>query len=748
MTKANELIRKAVKLDPSERPGESEPHSDAFGPPTSFVMRGADAGAPAEATSDGQVVFATADGFAFGVDGTTGAPLWQTAIGLSSPFPPQAIASGGGTSALAFDARHDELVRLNSKTGSLVWRQTVGEPIVSPPLVMGNQLIQPLPSGKLMLIDLASGALRGTLDLGVRISGSPVPDDSGQVLYVTAEKDNLFVLGRDPMTCLWVEYLGHEPGSIPCPPARIGRYLIIPENHEINESRWRVLLVSEDGKRVGAVQQVPVLGWIWGTPAGAGSVIWATGDRGGVTAYGVGAYGEKNPFRLIARINPDAQPSGPAFAFAKSERDLWVASGRSARYELDPEAGKLVQAWSLVEAGPALAPPQSIGGRLVLTQQYNEGPGAALWCVDPQTGSVRWRTVLGAAWPSPPQLDPKGEALTALGVDGKLLTLTPQLPMKGRLVTEVDGLPAARVTCSGDPCASMASLARLDGDGWTAVVPALKASKLLVRLGADNFKEVPLPTRVGATPIVWGPELFVPGDDGRAYLIDPKTGESRAEPFVPPFDRSRPTHWRAPVPLGADAVALVDDAGRVRRLVRQTDPRPSLVVSAEVSLGTGVEVDPTSTSDALVVVSADGRVRSLSGRDLSPTGNWPLEAPIAQAPASAGDKAFVADLAGGILAIGKDGQKLWSVKLEGGAIAAGPPSISGSAVRFLTRDGSMHDRAIADGSPVGMVPLTILPAAGPMVLGKELAVPVGFGSIRLVKAATGAAPAPAPTQSP
>ena len=735
MTKATDLIKKAVKIDEAQRPGQTTPRPEAFGPPTSFVMRSADAGQPAGATGDGPVVYATADGYAFGVDGVSGAPLWQKAIGLSSPFPPQAIPGGTVTTALAFDARHNELVRLKSKTGELVWRQSIGEPIVSPPLVLGNQILQPTPKGKILLIDLASGALRGSIDLGLPLSGgAPVADESGQYLYLTAEKDCMFILSREPMACTSVVYFGQEPGSIPCPPARVGRYLVVPENNQVNESRWRVFMLSEDGSKATLVQDVPIAGWTWGTPASAGTVIWATSDRGGVTAYGVGAYGEKDPFKPIAGTNPDAEPSGPGYGLAKdrSQAISGSASGRSARLRaqrggrpaqpgLDPPRGRPRARASAVDPG---GDPASI-----LTQQYNEGPGASLWCLDPQSGAVKWRTVLGAAWPSPPQLAAAGETLTALGVDGKLVTLTHDSLAKGGFIESTLPKPGVFRIPPG-------SLARLDGDGWSAVVPALKASKLLVRIGTDDYKEVPLPTRIGATPIVWGPELFVPGDDGRAYLIDPKTGESRAEPFVPPFDRTRPTHWRTPVALGSDAVALADDAGHVRRLVRQTDPRPSLIVSAEASLGKGVDVDPASTGEAVILATRDGKVHALSAKDLNPVEVWKLEAPLAVGPASAGDKAFVADLGGGVLAIGKDGQKLWSVKLEGGAIVADPPSAVGDTVRFLTRDGTIHDRSAIDGSPLDKVALGILPSDTPITLGKELAVPVGLGTIRLVKPAT------------
>jgi outer membrane protein assembly factor BamB len=726
MGRANDLIKKAVTVDDSGRPAETEPHPDPFGPPTTLVLRAGEA----KAVANGPLVYALADGFAFGIDGATGAPVWQVSVGLASPYAPLPIP--GGTTALVFDARHDELVRLDGKTGKLVWRQELGEPVADPPLVLGNQLIQATPSGKLLVIDLASGALRAILNLGVPLTRTPVSDESGQALYVTAEKDNLFVLTRDPLGCAAVEYLGHDRGSIACPSARVGRYLIVAENNAINESRWRVLVIDEDGTKVSPVQSVPVLGWTWSTPATSGSVVWASGDRGGVSAYAIGAYGEKDPFRLIARLNPDAEPSGPAFALARSERELWVGSGRSGRYELDPEGGKLASTWTLNEAGPALAAPQLAGPLLVLTQQHTEGPGVALWGVEPQKGTVRWRTVLGAPWPSPPA-DPLGQGrLTALGVDGRDLSLSRKALTKGGFVPSMLPKP-------GGFRLSAESAERVEAGGWTALVPALHSSKLLVRGSSGEFKEVGLPAPVGAHPLAWGRELFVPGEDGRAYLIDPLTGESRAEPFVPPFDRTKPTRWRSPVRLGDDALALADDAGRVRRIVRANDPRPRLVAAAETSLGKELAAEPSSTKSAVVLATADGRIRALAARDLSPIGAWPLDSPLAVPPSNSGGRCFLADVSGGIVALGEDGQRLWSAKLEGkGAtlIVAGPPAVRGHVVWFLASDGTLHARAVSDGSPVTTVALGVLPAGGPFTVGDDLVVPVGMGTLRLLTVET------------
>ena len=87
MTRANDLIRRAVTFDPSRRPAETEPRREPLGPPTSLVLRSAEAGKPTPPATSGESVHAIADGFAYGLDAATGAPLWQVPVGLSSPFP-------------------------------------------------------------------------------------------------------------------------------------------------------------------------------------------------------------------------------------------------------------------------------------------------------------------------------------------------------------------------------------------------------------------------------------------------------------------------------------------------------------------------------------------------------------------------------------------------------------------------------------------------------------------------------------
>ncbi len=144
--------------------------------------------------------------------------------------------------------------------------------------MVGNLLAQVLPSGKLLLVRLESGELETTVNVGRPLGRSPVNDEAGQHLYLVGRQDCLFVLGREPLSCVAVVYLGHADASVPCAPARLGRFLIVPENNSMYNSQLHVMLLDPEGGKVKPVQDVDVSGWIAETPVSTArsSGGWAT----------------------------------------------------------------------------------------------------------------------------------------------------------------------------------------------------------------------------------------------------------------------------------------------------------------------------------------------------------------------------------------------------------------------------------------------------------------------------------------
>ena len=150
------------------------------------------------------------------------------------------------------------------------------------------------------------------MNLGRPLARSPVNDESGQHLYVLGRQDCLFVLSREPLSCTAVVYLGHADASIPCAPARLGQFLVVPENDSLYNSQLHVLVLDKDGAKVRPVQDVDVAGWTWQTPASAGPIVWGLGDKGGYEAFSVGDYTNKTPFRSLAKLTADSVSTGPA----------------------------------------------------------------------------------------------------------------------------------------------------------------------------------------------------------------------------------------------------------------------------------------------------------------------------------------------------------------------------------------------------------------------------------------------------
>jgi outer membrane protein assembly factor BamB len=722
MTAANELIRKAVTVDPTRRAAARTARTDPLGPPTSVVFRSRlvpGSGPPAPES----IVFALSEGLGYAIDATAGAPLWQTTLGLASPFVPQPIP-GDGT-VLAFDARSNELVRLDARSGALKWRLELGERVVDPPLVLGNQLVQVVPSGKVLVIALESGELQATVNLGRPLARMPAHDESGRHLYVPGRQDCLFILTRDPLACSAVEYLGHADGSIPCPPARLGQYLVIPQNDSLSDSHWQVLVLDDDGARVRPVQELKVAGWTWQPPAVSGPIVWAIGDKTGFEAFTVGDQADKSPFHSVARLTADARALGPAFAVARSERELWAASGHPGRFVLDAERGSIEPKVTLPVPGPALAPIQAAGNVLVGTFEDRQSGGVALLGLEPEAGTILWKTIVGGSWPTPLEASADSHGLASLGRDGQEVRISSEDLVKGGFVVLPIPRPGEFTLPSG-----MRLRFERDGKPLSVLVPRPFSETLWVQDSGKRggWRGAGLPSSPATDPVVWGDGVLIPGADGRVYLVDPVTGSPRAEPYVPQFDRDRQGTWLAPAPLDRDSLALADDAGRVRRLGLKAGSVARLIAEAETTLDRRIIADPASTGGAVLVATADHRVRSLAARDLSPVGAWPLDAPLAGPPVGLGDGGLVMDRAGGVMAFGRDGQRVWSTKLS--AEVVGPPQVLGRSILLLTADAVLHVRSRSDGAPLGQHPLGIMPAAGPIPGPRQTLIPVAAGTIR------------------
>jgi hypothetical protein len=78
--------------------------------------------------------------------------------------------------------------------------------------------------------------------------------------------------------------------------------------------------------------------------------------------------------------------------------------------------------------------------------------------------------------------------------------------------------------------------------------------------------------------------------------------------------------------------------------------------------------------------------------------------------------------------LGRDGKRTWAIKLKSEVV--GTPSIHDKSVWLLTKDGTLHARAIADGSEQFQRPLGFLPSGGLLVAGSRVLASAAAGTVR------------------
>jgi outer membrane protein assembly factor BamB len=717
---ANQLIKAQVKIEGDKIAGVSSAREEVLGPPLSLVYRSTDA-APTDAQTP---VFALAEGIAYALDGANGAPIWQRSLGLDAPYAPRPIA-GAGRGLLAVDARSNELLRFSAQDGRLAWRQSLGEPVDSPPLVLGNQLFQTIPSGKLFVIDLDSGSILTKVELGRPLTRAPVADELGQTIYVLGREDVVFVLKRDPMECLEVEYLGHDPGAVPCSPARLGNYFVLSENYALDRSRWSIFVLEKDGRAFRLVQRQEFQGWSWETPAAMGPVIWSATDRGGAQAFAIGAYEDPKPFKPIAQQTVEGTVLGPTYPRVRTERELWIASGRSSRLDLDAEAGSVTTKWTLAQAGAAVGPIQQAGKLIVLSQQAPESSGVMLWGVDPATGDVAWRTLLGAPWTVHPEPTLDGSGLATLDASGGRLLLSVDELTKGGFVTQP--LPAP-----GQSRLPTGRIGWIESPQWTMILPRRNEGRVWVRQGdSAEIQKIDLPSPP-ATPLSrWGDGILVAATDGRAYLLDPITGAPTAEPFLPVFDRARPIRWQSPAVIDQEAVILSDAEGRLRRLAVHEGPPRRLIIEAEIDLESTLSGHPVAIGTTVLLKVSDRKLRAFAARDLSPAGAWELDSPIIWGPEAVANHAFVGDASGKLHAFSDDARKVWSIPLPEGASLSGTPVVLENQAWLTTTSGHLLRIDLDSGAIGANLSMDTIPIQGPMVIGTAAAIGTAPGTLQM-----------------
>jgi len=616
------------------------------------------------------------NGAVYGLDASTGKVNWRRFVGYDASQP-QLIGSGAEADALLSDSNRQEVLRVNAKTGNLVWRLAVKEPFQSP-VMWRDRVLVTTQSGIIINVDQTTGFSRRQTNLAQPLTVSVGCGDRYPICYQIGENDHVYAVSIDSMECREVYYLGHKPGTIVAPPVVAVGHLFITENVGPDQAVVHVLKLDENGLTLTNVQDpIQLRGQVQRAPFVITRRLVFTTNLGAITILDVNP--QQTP-PVSAEIRPlPASYTEPVVPYAFVEEGLlWIGDSRLTAYEVQAANAQLVRKWVAYEGSSFVGPMQHIGNALIQIRRDANAPGFRVAAIDGETGQTNfWQVELGF-----PVLDvqSKDNGLVAFSSLGAAVNISPDQINAGIAEAPTDTRLKGASFEQALPL-SANRYAFFSNSGQMLVYDPAQAGKdmRLVRLN--------IPAGSVATPaIVLNDGILVPLLNGQVALLNPMTGNNLVLPFEPKGRAGAQVQWRKPALVGAEQrdFVVADDQQKLYRVgIVDTGGAHLDSLETPVALEEPVYGQLASMGDTVFATlrRGDGDVIVFFGLPrLREEGALPLKSPLAWGPQRVGELVLVATEADGLIALNQSRQQVWTSPLPYGPLSGAPVTVDGDLI--------------------------------------------------------------------
>lgn len=635
-------------------------------------------------------------GAVYMIDVSTGQVLWRRFVGYETQVTPIWVNERGGDVILA-DQRLHEILRVEGRTGRLIWRATIGEPF-GPPTVSAAGVFVATRSGRLLQLaldaegDLPGGRAVDGVSFPQQLAIGPATDRTGQYVYQVGLQSNLYVLepgdAATPMVCREVYYLAHRTGSVTIPPVLVQGLLFVVENSGSDYSVLHILKSSQRGLGLEPAQtpirmrgEVLVAAELYG-PQG---VLLLT-DLGEVSLLRVDTTlvedGE-DPVQIVAKFDRQT-PEGTYSVFLADKGKLWVGDDGVSSFTVQAQRGTIDRSNSFFAGHRFVAPFALYGDTLVQTRIRPGSRLVSVAAVDAATQSEIWRTDFAAPLAGAPlvEIDGTAVAITSQGdqyvLDRNLLESGVSFePRRRGSNTEQDlvfdtliDFGGGRALCFGPP-----EKRRVLG-----IDPAES-----VNTAPLSDSDVPAGT-LAFPPVRFGDRALAASTQGPVLLLDPLRAKIQGTPFQPATGPESKIAWVAPAILDDERFVIADGESNVYLVTRTAG---GLSKTAESALP-GPARTPMAARQGAVYVGVDAQGEStlvvLDGTTLEVRASQPAPSGIAFGPRTVGDLVLVGTSDSQVQAVGEDATALWTVNLETGFVV-GAAAVGDGRVALAISDG-------------------------------------------------------------
>ncbi|MBI3866327.1 MAG: PQQ-binding-like beta-propeller repeat protein [Planctomycetia bacterium] len=682
--------------------------------------------------SVGAAVYVTAGDCLYGVDSTTGEPLWRKVVGLDPPFAPVSVLAGQ-PALLVASSRHRELWLLATRTGEVLWKLDLTEQPAGAPLVHEGQIYLATRDSTLEQIDLQTGRATARIKFAQPISAPAAVSLSGERLYVPGNENVLYVLTRRPLACEQVVWLGHGPASIQAPALMLRAYLLLAENFSHEEARLRLFDTSREDQAPQEIAQQKLTGQVRDALELRGKTLFVPSSPERVWAYTVAETGDQKSLTAVASFQVKDARGAPIYLLAGPDDQMWMCSSSLRRFELGPDS--LLPDKQEVAVGVASQPLQSAGDSLFVARRLPHSRGVLFAEVERRQMIVQWQISLGAGILAAGAPAAKDAAVLCVTTLGDLFQVTPQRLARGGY----DMQPVGQLPIPEGLAVSLSAV-RLE-DGRLAAYCGGAEPRLWLPGNDGQPREQNLPGPLQAAPVRLGGGLLL-ALPGRLRLTGRPGGEAPVEDLPAPISKDDPPRWKSVAALSDTQAVVLSEAGRLVRVQFGTAPVPHLEEITHWDAGRPVDVPFALDGGRLFVIDDTPRLVMLDAASLEPQAASPLEAAPAAAPRPAGTLVFV-ELKSGVLSALDTGNRLekrWQFPLQG-AWLSGDPVRDGDRFVVALTDGRIVWLDAQSGAPAKTLDLGQQLGFGPQRWGDNLVVGTIEGSLVVIDRA--AAPAAA-----
>jgi outer membrane protein assembly factor BamB/TolA-binding protein len=657
----------------------------------------------------------------------TGEVLWRRHVGAETISDPLRTSVDPGADCVLISPEKGLLARLSALDGKPIWELKIENRLL-PPQIDGETLFVSSEAGQVYAIDGVTGQVRWAKQLPQKMETGVGGGLNKPSRYALGQHSNLYALSRNDGSCNEVYYLGHAAGTISVPPVYTLGHLIIFENAGPNYCNMHILYTGEQGDKLSIAQKtIRLTGHVVVPPTLDGRRMVVVTDLGEVNAYDIEPASSGDKVNRVASIGKNENKPRISWPFVAGN-ELWIASNRLTRYQIQVSKQQLVTDWVREEEDQFSGRPYKFDDYIIHSRVLRGTQGVRVSAVNGVSGDPAWEVDLGV--PVVAVISGSG-TVSAINSQASLYSITGKSLASGKPLTasENPGRNQRKLDFSSPVVLGNGKTALLNlGQGIQIAVydpkatpgSSLQVNSLQITSGVPSVN-----------PLAVGSGIVVPLDNTQLAFVDPTNGKQLGAPFQPTLSPGSVTRWISPVLL-SDNQTIVTATSEKKMYRLSTGKQLRSLTETETSLPLTGQL---SCIDDVICAVARGQSQDLielySGSDLSRIAGIEQDGRVTWGPFAVG-KQFISGLGtSSIVSVDLTGKVLWKLEIPNVALV-GKPTMDGDEILLCSRNGQMFRVDSATGTKKASLELGEPISGTASIVGSQILVPGSEGVLLVV----------------